>query len=81
MRIFGVERDRLCEVAVLNGFSAHADRDDLLDFAERVRDQGPLRRIALVHGDPPAQVALADELRERDFPEVHVPAPGDQMEV
>lgn len=81
VRIFGVERDRLCEVAVLNGFSAHGDRDDLLDFAERVRVEGPLRRLALVHGEPLAQAALAKALTKRGFPEVHVPGPRDVMEV
>ncbi len=81
VRIFGDERDRLCEVAVLNGFSAHGDRDDLLDFAERVRAQGPLRRVALVHGEPLAQAALAKALTERGFPEVQVPGPRDLMEV
>ncbi|MCU0671581.1 MAG: MBL fold metallo-hydrolase [Myxococcota bacterium] len=81
VRIFGVERDRLCEVAILNGLSAHADRDDLIAFAEAARDHGRLRHVALVHGDPPAQRSLADALGERGFPDVRVPAPGDVMEV
>jgi metallo-beta-lactamase family protein len=81
VRIFGVERDRLCEVAILNGFSAHADRSDLLAFAEAVRERGPLRHIALVHGDPAAQDSLAAALSELDFPDVRVPAPGDTLDV
>ena len=81
VRIFGVERERRCEVVVLNGFSAHADRDDLIDFAVKVREQGPLRRVALVHGDPEPQETLAEALRERDFPDVRIPARGDTMDV
>jgi metallo-beta-lactamase family protein len=37
VKIFGVERDVRAQVVVMNGFSAHADRTDLLDYAERTR--------------------------------------------
>lgn len=77
--IFGVERERRAQVHVLNGFSAHADRDDLIDFCEQVRERGPLRRVALVHGEPPAQKALAAALGERGFPEVLVPSFKDRI--
>ena len=77
VRIFGVERDLRAEVAVLNGFSAHADQKDLVEFAEAVRDRGPLRQVLLVHGEPPAQTALQAMLEARHFPTVRAPAPGD----
>jgi metallo-beta-lactamase family protein len=75
VKIFGVERERMCEVAVLNGFSAHADADGLVAFA---RESGA-RRIALVHGEPPAQDALATSLR--GFAEVTIPSMGDRLRV
>lgn len=81
VRIFGVERERRAEVVVLNGFSAHADQADLVAFCEAARDRGPLRRIALVHGEPKAQSALVAALEERRFPEVRAPAPGERMRV
>lgn len=77
VRIFGVERDLRAEVAVLDGFSAHADQNDLVLFAEATRDRGPLRQVFLVHGDPPAQEALRAELEARHFPAVSAPAPGE----
>ncbi|WP_394842377.1 MBL fold metallo-hydrolase [Pendulispora brunnea] len=78
VRIFGVERDLRAEVAVLNGFSAHADKRDLLGFAESVRDRGSLGNVVLVHGEPVAQRALADALGRRGFSKVHIPAAGDR---
>lgn len=75
IRIFGVERDLRAEVVVLNGFSAHADRRDLVDFAEAVRERGPLRQVILVHGEPAAQRVLAQDLAEQHFPTVRCPAP------
>lgn len=79
VRIFGLPHARRAEVVVLNGFSAHADQQGLLDFAEAVRRQGPLRRVILVHGEAPAQEALARALFARGFPTVNVPAPGESL--
>ena len=77
VRIFGVERALAAEVAVLEGFSAHADRDGLTAFAEAVRERGSLREIFLVHGEPPAQESLRTQLLERGFPTVRIPARGE----
>jgi len=79
VRIFGVERDLRAEVAVLDGFSAHADQRDLVAFAEAVREEGPLRAVALVHGEPRAQQSLAAKLAGRRFPAVTAPAAGDVL--
>jgi metallo-beta-lactamase family protein len=75
VRIFGVERELRAEVVVLNGFSAHADRDDLLAFAEATRDRGKLREVVLVHGEPRSQESLRDALLERHFPSVRIAEP------
>lgn len=79
IRIFGVERALRAEVVVMNGFSAHADQAELLDFAAAVRERGPLRDVVLVHGEPAAQDTLKRELIERGFPRVHVPSRGDLL--
>lgn len=79
VRIFGREIERRAEVAVLNGMSAHADRTGLVAFAEACRARGPLRHVALVHGEPTASEALADTLRAQGFPDVIVPSRGDAM--
>ena len=77
VRVFGVERDLRAEVVVLNGFSAHADQRELLEFAEAVRHRGPLRHVVLVHGEPSAQRALRAELDARQFLDIRVPSAGD----
>jgi metallo-beta-lactamase family protein len=79
VRIFGMPHARRAEVVVLDGFSAHADRDGLVAFAEGVRRKGPLRRVVLVHGEPQAQNALIQELTTRGFPNVSAPAAGDRI--
>jgi metallo-beta-lactamase family protein len=79
IRLFGVDRELSAEVVVLNGFSAHADQADLVAFAEAVRERGPLRHVALVHGEPRAQQALRELLVARHFTDVRVPGPGERL--
>lgn len=81
LRILGVDRKLAAEVVVLNGFSAHADQGDLVGFAEKVADQGPLRNIVLVHGEPDAQAGLRDKLSAHGFPRITIPAAGDVIEL
>ncbi len=79
VRIFGLMHDLAAEVVVLNGFSAHADQPGLLAFAGEVGRKGRLREIILVHGEPDAQSALAEQLRSRGIcQEVFAPAMGDR---
>ncbi len=78
VRIFGVERDLLAEVRVLNAFSAHADRDELLWWAEGCGPQ--VRDYFLVHGDGDQCEALAGHLRQRGR-RAHVPAPGETVDL
>ncbi len=81
VKIFGVERDLRAEVAVLNGFSAHADQKDLVEYASDLKARGHLKKIAMVHGEPKAQDALKAKLRENGMSDVHAPAPGESLEV
>lgn len=79
VRILGRSVKRRAEVVVLNGLSSHADHADLL------RSLGPLaattERVRLVHGEPDRAERLAEALRAAGFPDVAVPAPGDQATV
>lgn len=78
VKVFGVDRDLRAQVHVLNGLSAHADQNGLLDYAQATAEQGTLERIALVHGEPVAQTALQRKLTARNLP-VAVPAPGTRL--
>ncbi len=59
VRIFGVERDLRARVEVLSGFSAHADRSELLRYAESARAASGL---FLVHGEIEQQRPLREAL-------------------
>ena len=81
VKIFGVERDLRAEVATLNGFSAHADQQDLVTYASALRAKGALGRIALVHGEIGPQTALKAKLAEAGLGDVHVPKAGTTLDL
>jgi metallo-beta-lactamase family protein len=73
VRIFGVERDLRAEVVVMNGFSAHADQKDLVEYTLDLKNRGPLGKVALVHGETQPQQALIAKMKERGLSDVHAP--------
>ena len=68
---------RKAEVVVLNGFSSHADRNDLLALLGPL--VGQTAKMRLVHGDPDQSEALAQALREKGIADVAIPEPGDTV--
>jgi metallo-beta-lactamase family protein len=81
VRVFGAWMQREAEVVVLNGFSAHADQADLVAFAGAVREPGALERIALVHGEPGPQRALAERLAAAGLRDAAIPRAGERLEL
>ena len=76
IRVFGEEIPLRAQVEVLNGYSAHGDRGELLRWIEGVREQSPaLRQVHLVHGEPEAQEVFGNELRIRRL-DVTTPSRG-----
>lgn len=80
VRIFGEEYYVHAKIVVLNSFSAHADRDELLSYFNQF-DRNELKRIFLVHGEPEMQEAFKDGLRTQNFKDVEIPAKGQEFEI
>lgn len=79
IKTFGVEVPLRAEVAVLNGYSAHADRTELASWLHAVREHSPrLKDVFLVHGEPAAQDAFAGQLRDRGY-RVNMPEMGTKI--
>lgn len=70
VRIMGEEIPVNARVHTINGFSAHADCEDLLRWHDAV---GPTEATFLVHGEPAAMDAFAGKLRSPriEMPELH----------
>lgn len=79
IKTFGIEVPLKAQVAVLNGYSAHADRTELSNWLQAVRDTSPrLKDVLLVHGEPEAQDAFGSQLRDQGY-RVQMPVLGDKL--
>jgi len=79
VRIMGQEYPRRAEVETIGGYSAHADRSELLSWVRRLG--GPIRRAFVVHGETPALEAMAALLRKEGVRQVHVPKHGEAFDL
>lgn len=76
IKVFGEMVDLNAKVAVINGYSAHADRMELQRWLDEVRATSPrLTDVFLVHGEPQAQDALQKQLSARGY-HAQAPEPG-----
>jgi metallo-beta-lactamase family protein len=79
VRIFGEEFPVRAQVAVINGLSAHAGQDFLVEYARATRER--VRQIFLVHGEPEPAAALRAKLAEAGLKDVRYPAPLERAEL
>jgi len=76
VRFQGKTWNKWAEVVDLNGFSGHADHQDLL---AQLTPLAGRTRVRLVHGDLEHASLLAADLRGRGFEDVAIPARGDSV--
>lgn len=79
VRIHGDYYRVRARVAVFNEFSAHADRDELLEFASTLRPAP--RRTIVVHGSEDQALAFGRLLDSHGFGGVAVPVDGESIEL
>ncbi len=79
--IFGEDYQVKAQIKRAEEYSAHADRDELLDWSASVQAQGKLRRVFLVHGEDESIQSLAQELKARGISPVDMPERGQAFEL
>jgi metallo-beta-lactamase family protein len=79
VKIFGDEFNVRAEIQMANGFSAHADRSELLDWVAGVKEN--LKEIFVVHGEEPSALSFADALRALGNSKVTVPELNQSIEL
>jgi len=78
VKIFGEPYKLNATVVVMDAFSAHADRSDLIDYVEHIRD---LKKIFLVHGEESQSTMLRDILKGEGHKDVTVAGPGESFTI
>jgi metallo-beta-lactamase family protein len=79
LRVMGETLEVRAHVHTLNGFSAHADQDELLRWTRPFHGARP--RVFLIHGEDHARTALAARLQAELALQATLPRLGDTFEV
>ena len=73
IRLWGEKVVVKAKIHTIGGLSSHADQAGLLEWYRHFRHRPP---VVLVHGEPPALLALADALRREPAAHVWIARPG-----
>jgi metallo-beta-lactamase family protein len=79
--ILGDEYPVKAKVMKINGYSAHADHNGLLNWLKIAQERSNLKKLFLVHGELAGSEALAQAAKEQGVAEVFVPARGEVFEL
>jgi metallo-beta-lactamase family protein len=78
VRIHGRDIEVRAAIHTIGGLSAHGDQDDLARWYECMENRPP---VYLVHGEVEAQTEFQAYLGKRCGAEVHLPKPGDTLDL
>jgi metallo-beta-lactamase family protein len=77
VRILGQQYPVNARVAKINGFSAHADKEELFEWLSGLKK--PPRKLFVVHGESESANAFGEYIREKTGWDVMVPAYQDEV--
>jgi metallo-beta-lactamase family protein len=78
VRIHGEQVNVKARIHTVGGLSAHGDQDDLARWYENLENRPP---VYLVHGENEARDDFAKYLHQRAGAKVHMPMPGDELDL
>jgi len=79
LRVFGQNKQVLADVVVMDSFSAHGDRGEMLDMISNQKKS--LKKMWLVHGTLDRQEKWRGYLQSNGFGEIGIPKLGDEEEL
>ena len=79
VRILGQMRTVMAKIVKINGFSAHADKDELLKWLVELKEAP--RRVFVVHGEMKSANKFGEFVRRNTGWQVTVPAYNDEFEL
>jgi len=78
INIFGDPYRVKASAYVMDAFSGHADRSDLLDYISNIKD---LDKIFLVHGEEDQLKSFKKALRKNGHKDVYIPEYGEEVDI
>lgn len=81
VKIFGEEKRVNAKIEIMDSFSAHADKKEILSFIEPL-DRDRIRKLFFVHGDyEEAQLPLEKTLYDLKYKNIYVPEMREKVEL
>ncbi len=77
LRLFGRDVPVHADIEIMDSFSAHADKNELLRFV--ANQKGHVRQIFLVHGEFEAQKNFKGLLKAKGFERIDIPKLGEEF--
>jgi len=78
VKLFGEWKVVNMEIEIMDSFSAHADRGEMVDF---LNNQKNLKELFLVHGEPKRQKKFKKMLIENGYKSVRIPKLGQEFKL
>jgi metallo-beta-lactamase family protein len=79
LKLFGEFKAVKADIEIMDSFSAHADKLELVDYLRNQKDSA--KKIFLVHGDYEVQKSFRGLLLEVGFADVEIPELGQEIEL
>ena len=70
-----------CHVEAIGGYSAHADQPMIIDWLDKGKAGGKLKRVFTVHGEIDATIGLANTIKEKLSVDALAPTSGQTVEL
>lgn len=80
VRVLGEEIAVKAQIQNLDGFSAHADANQLIDWMSHIQNPKPAK-VFIVHGEGQSQEALKERIQKELGNEVYIPFRGDEAKI
>jgi metallo-beta-lactamase family protein len=77
LKLYGEWKQVRANIEVMDSFSAHADRKEMLGFIANQKDS--VKKIFLVHGEIDRQSKFKDYLIQNGFPNIEIPKLGEEF--
>ncbi|HRO07674.1 MAG TPA: MBL fold metallo-hydrolase [Saprospiraceae bacterium] len=79
IRLFDDEKPVLADIRIMDSFSGHGDRDEMLTFI--INQKGHVKKIFLVHGEPEVQDNFKLFLIDKGMGMIDIPTMGSEVQL
>ena len=77
IKLFGEWKEIKSDIEIMDSFSAHADRGEMIDFMDNHKKK--VKKLFLVHGEYDTQQAYAERLKQEGYGEIVIPDLGEKF--